>query len=52
MIHPTAIIQSGAKIANDVSIGPFSVIGENVSIGSGTTVAAHVVIEGWTEIGQ
>ena len=52
MIHPTAIIQSGAKIANDVSIGPFSVIGETVSIGSGTTVAAHVVIEGWTEIGR
>jgi UDP-N-acetylglucosamine acyltransferase len=52
MIHPTAIIQPGAKIADNVSIGPFSVIGENVSIGSGTTVAAHVVIEGWTEIGS
>ena len=52
MIHPTAIIQPGAKIAENVSIGPFSVIGENVSIGSGTTVAAHVVIEGWTEIGS
>ena len=52
MIHPTAIIQSGAKIADNVSIGPFSVIGENVSIGSGSKVAAHVVIEGWTEIGS
>ena len=52
MIHPTAIIQPGAKIADNVSIGPFSVVGENVSIGSGTTVAAHVVIEGWTEIGS
>ena len=52
MIHPTAIITPGAKIADDVSIGPFSVIGENVTIGSGTTVAAHVVIEGWTEIGN
>ena len=52
MIHPTAIIQPGAKIADNVSIGPFSVIGENVSIGSGTTVAAHVVIEGWTDIGS
>ena len=52
MIHPTAIIQPGAKLADNVSIGPFSVIGENVSIGSGTTVAAHVVIEGWTEIGS
>ena len=52
MIHPTAIIQPGAKIADNVSIGPFSVIGKNVSIGFGTTVAAHVVIEGWTEIGK
>lgn len=52
MIHPTAIIHQGARIADDVSIGPYSVIGENVSIGSGTRVAAHVVIEGWTEIGS
>lgn len=52
MIHPTAIIHQGAQIADDVSIGPYSVIGENVSIGSGTRVAAHVVIEGWTEIGS
>ena len=52
MIHPTAIIQPGAKIADHVSIGPFCVIGEHVSIGSGTTVASHVVIDGWTEIGR
>ena len=52
MIHPTAIIQPGAKIAGNVSIGPFSVIGESVTIASGTTVGAHVVIEGWTEIGS
>lgn len=51
MIHSTAIIHPGAKIAENVSIGPYSVIGENVVIGSGTTVASHVVIEGWTEIG-
>lgn len=52
MIHPTAIINPGARLADNVSIGPYSVIGENVVIGSGTTVAAHVVIEGWTEIGS
>ncbi len=52
MIHPTAIIQPGAKIADHVSIGPFCVIGEHVSIGPGTTVASHVVIDGWTEIGR
>ena len=52
MIHPTAIIQPGARIADDVSVGPYTVIGEHVVIGSGTTVASHVVIEGWTEIGS
>ncbi len=51
MIHPTAIIQTGAKLADNVSVGPYSMIGEHVVIGPGTTVAAHVVIDGWTEIG-
>lgn len=51
MIHPTAIIHPGAQLAENVSIGPYSVIGEYVKIGSGTTVASHVVIEGWTELG-
>jgi UDP-N-acetylglucosamine acyltransferase len=51
MIHPTAIIHPGARLADKVSIGPYAVIGEHVAIGSGTTIAGHVVIEGWTEIG-
>lgn len=51
MIHQTAIIHPGARLADNVTVGPYSVIGEHVVIGSGTTVAAHVVIEGWTEIG-
>jgi UDP-N-acetylglucosamine acyltransferase len=51
MIHPTAIVHSGARLSDNVSVGPYSVIGEHVVIGSGTTVAAHVVIEGWTELG-
>ncbi len=51
MIHPTAIIHPGARLADNVSVGPYTVIGEHVVIGSGTTVASHVVIEGWTEIG-
>lgn len=52
MIHPTAIIHPGAQLADNVSIGPYSVIGEHVKIASGTRIAAHVVIEGWTEIGR
>lgn len=52
MIHPQAIIDPSAKIADDVTIGPFTVIGANVEIGSGTTVASHVVINGPTKIGK
>lgn len=52
MIHPQAIIDPSAKIADDVSIGPFTVIGADVEIGSGTTVASHVVINGPTKIGK
>jgi UDP-N-acetylglucosamine acyltransferase len=51
MIHPTAIVHPGARLAENVSIGPFTVIGQHVSIDSGTRVAGHGVIEGWTKIG-
>ena len=52
MIHPQAIVDPSAKIADDVSIGPFTVIGANVEIGSGTVVSPHVVINGPTKIGK
>jgi len=52
MIHPQSIIDPTAKIADDVSIGPFTVIGADVEIGSGTTIASHVVINGPTKIGK
>jgi UDP-N-acetylglucosamine acyltransferase len=52
MIHSTAIVHPGAKIAEGVSIGPYAVIGEHVTIGAGTSVGPHAVIEGWTEIGR
>lgn len=51
MIHPTAIIHPGAKLADDVEVGPYAVIGEHVSIGEGSTVGPHAVVEGWTRIG-
>ena len=52
MIHPQAIIDPSAKIADDVSIGPFSIIGADVEIGAGTWVGPHVVINGPTKIGK
>lgn len=52
MIHPTAIIDPSAKIADDAIIGPYSVIGADVEIGSGTEIGPHVVIKGPTKIGK
>jgi UDP-N-acetylglucosamine acyltransferase len=50
--HPTAIIHPGARLAADVTVGPYTVIGEHVTVGAGTQIGAHCVIEGWTEIGE
>lgn len=51
-IHPTALVHEGAKLAPDVSVGPYSIIGEHVEIGAGTTIGPHVVIQGHTTIGR
>lgn len=52
MIHPSAIVHPGAKLAADVSVGPYCIIGEHVEIGEGTTIGPHVLIEGRTRIGR
>jgi len=51
-IHPSAVIESGAIIGKDVSIGAFAYIGPHVIIGDHTSVASHAVIEGKTTIGK
>src|SRR5689334_12302278 len=51
-IHPTAIVDSGAQIALDVEIGPFSIIGPQATIGEKTIVQSNVVIEGEVTIGS
>jgi UDP-N-acetylglucosamine acyltransferase len=51
-IHPTAIIDPGARIADSAEIGPYSIIGADVEIGARTRVMAHVVMEGPLEIGE
>ncbi len=52
MIHSTAIIDPSAELADDVSVGPYSVIGPGVQIGAGTTLGSHVVLKGPTRIGK
>jgi UDP-N-acetylglucosamine acyltransferase len=51
-IHPTAIVSPDAKLAKNVEIGAYAIIGADVSIDSGTSVGAHTIIEGPTSIGK
>ena len=46
------MIDPGAKLANDVSVGPYAVIGADVEIGAGTWIGPHTVINGPTRIGR
>ncbi len=51
MIHPQAIVDPGASLAEDVHVGPWSCIGPDVEIGAGCVIEPHVVIRGPTVIG-
>jgi UDP-N-acetylglucosamine acyltransferase len=50
-IHPTAIIEDGAQVGQDVIIGPYCCIGGDVSLGDGTKLESHVAISGITSVG-
>ena len=51
-IHPSALVDPRAQLADDVVVGPFSIVGPDVSIGAGTVLKSHVVVEGRTTIGE
>ena len=50
-IHPSAVVDPGARIGADVEIGAYSVVGPHLTIGDRTRVMPHVVLDGWTTIG-
>jgi UDP-N-acetylglucosamine acyltransferase len=52
MRHPTAIIHPAARLADDVQVGAYSIIGEHVEIGAGSKIGPHVVVSGHTQIGK
>ncbi|MCK6412699.1 MAG: acyl-ACP--UDP-N-acetylglucosamine O-acyltransferase [Azonexus sp.] len=52
MIHPTAIVDPGARIGANVEIGPYAIIGPQVEIGDNTVIGPHTVIKGHTRIGR
>ena len=51
-IHATAVVDAGAELASDVTVGPYAVIGAHVQIGAGSSIGAHCVVEGHTTLGS
>lgn len=51
-IHPTAIVDSRARLDSSVVVGPYAIVGAGVEIDAGTRLDAHVVVEGPARIGK
>jgi UDP-N-acetylglucosamine acyltransferase len=51
-IHATALVHAGARLAADVEVGPYSIVGAQVEIGEGSWIGAHVVLDGRLRIGR
>ena len=51
-IHPTAIVAPGASLADNVIVGPYCMIGENVVLAAGVSVRSHAVVDGRTTVGE
>ena len=51
-IHATAIVDASARVAEDVTIGPYSIVGPDVTVGAGCMLGPHVVIGARTRLGK
>lgn len=51
-IHPTAIIESGAELPENIFVGPYAYIGSNVKLGNGCHIHHHATVDGLTILGQ
>jgi UDP-N-acetylglucosamine acyltransferase len=51
LVHPTAVIEDGARLAADVSVGPFCHVGPEATLGEGVVLVSHVAVAGATTIG-
>ena len=52
MIHPGAVVDPGADLADDIEVGPFTVIGPDAKIDTGCRIGPHVVLTGRTTLGK
>lgn len=50
-VHPAAIVEDGAKLGEDVKVGPYCMVGREVALGNGCELISHVVVAGRTTIG-
>jgi UDP-N-acetylglucosamine acyltransferase len=51
-IHPTAVVEPGARLAEDVTVGPFCLVGAEVRLEAGVVLQSHVVVTGDTVVGE
>jgi UDP-N-acetylglucosamine acyltransferase len=51
-VHATAIVDPKAQLADDVVVGPYSVVGPRVTLAKGVKVHSHVVLDGKTSVGE
>jgi len=51
-IHPTAVVDGSAQLADDVEIGPYCLVEADVSIGAGSRLLSHAVIRRYTSLGE
>ncbi|MGY4516572.1 acyl-ACP--UDP-N-acetylglucosamine O-acyltransferase [Lysobacter sp. HA18] len=51
-VHPSAVVEPGARLGDDVAVGPFCYIGDDVEIGDGTVFGPHCSVLGPTRIGR
>jgi UDP-N-acetylglucosamine acyltransferase len=52
MVHPSALVHPEAQIHPSVEIGPWCTVGPHVKVGRGCKLISHVVLEGWTDLGE
>jgi len=52
VIHPSAVVEQGARIGPGCTVGPFCTVGPEVTLAARVTLKSHVVVTGWTEVGE
>ena len=51
-IHPTALVDGGAVLADDVEIGPYCLVESDVTLGPGTVLRGHAIVRRYTTLGR